>query len=112
MKYINKLNAEPFQTAYLTGNAGQRIRMDLRYNPTQKVWMGDFELGEFAVKGISIVKSPNLLRNYRNIIPFGLVVTTADGQDPRNLEDFATQYAAMYLLTQDEVIEMERLAFA
>lgn len=112
MRYINKLNSDPFQTAYLTGNAGQRIRMDLRYNPTQKVWMADFSLGTFTINGISVVKSPNLLRNYRNIIPFGLVVTTADGQDPRNVEDFSTQYAAMYLLTKDEVEEMERLAFS
>lgn len=112
MKYVNKLTSDPFQTAFLTGNAGQRIRMDLRYNPTQKMWMADFALGGFVVNGISVVKSPNILRNYRNIIPFGITVTTADGQDPRNLEDFATQYAAMYLLTQDEVEELERLAFS
>lgn len=112
MRYINKLISSPFQTAFLTGNAGQRIRMDLRYNPTQKMWIADFQLGEFSVKGISVVKSPNLLRNYRNILPFGIVVTTADGQDPRNLEDFSTQYAAMYLLTQDEVLELEEFAFS
>jgi hypothetical protein len=111
MKYINKLNANSFQTAFLTGNPGQRIRMDLRYLPTQEVWLADFELEDFIVNGIAVTKSPNILRNYKNIIPFGISCTTADGGDPRSLGDFEDQYAALYLLTQDEVLEIEEGLF-
>jgi hypothetical protein len=107
MNLINKLNSDPSQRAFLTGNAGQRIEINLRYLPTQSMWMVDFELDDFIVKNISLVCSPNLLRNYKNIIPFGIMVDTVDGQDPRGVTDFASQYAKLYLLSRDEVIAIE-----
>lgn len=111
MKYINKLNSNPFQRAFLTGNSGQRITMDLRYLPTQQMWLADFQLGEFVLNGISVVTSPNLLRGYHNVIPFGIVCNTTDNQDPRGLTDFETQYACLYLLSPEEVLEIEEGLF-
>lgn len=107
MKPINKLTSEPFQRTFLTGNPGQRIVMDLRYNPTQQIWVADFTLGAFSVRGISVTASPNILRNYRNIIPFGIMVLTLDGQDPRGITDFQSEYCLMMLLSQEDVIFQE-----
>lgn len=107
MRVINKLNSDPFQRAFLTGNLGQRITMDLRYLPTQKLWMADFQLNDFTLKGIVILNAPNILRGYHNIIPFGITCATLDGQDPRGIADFQDEYAFLYLLTQEEVLNLE-----
>lgn len=111
MNLINKLNSDPFQKIVLTGNAGQRITMNIRYLPTQSLWIADFELGDFIIRGITIVSSLNILRNYNNIIPFGIYVTTTDGQDPRGVNDFESESALMYLLSADEVREIEGALF-
>jgi len=111
MNLINKLNSDAFQKIVLTGNAGQRIIMNLRFIPTQDLWMADFELDDFILKGILIVTSPNILRNYSNIIPFGILVTTTDGQDPRSVNDFESESALMYLLSSDEVQNIEGALF-
>jgi len=111
MKYINKISSEPIQRMFLTGNPGQRIIFELRYLPTQEIWMADITYRDFVLNGISILNSPNLLRGYKNIIPFGLACLTTDLQDPFSLVDFESGYARLFLLTQDEVLELENDLF-
>lgn len=107
MRQINKLTNRSLQKIFLTGNAGQRIQMKLRYMPTQNLWMMDISLNDFTVNGLNVVVSPNLLRQYRNNIPFGIAVVTDDGQDPYGVDDFDTGYCRMYLMTADEVEGIE-----
>lgn len=108
---VNKINDQPMQRVFLTGNPGQRIIMDLRFLPTQSLWTADFSLGDFSVEGICVTASPNILRNYRNIIPFGVMVLTDNGQDPRGLDDFNTGYARIYLMDQEETNRIESLIY-
>lgn len=112
MRLINKLNSSPSQRAVLTGNMGQRIIMDLRYLPTQKTWMANIQFDEFTLNGITVTTSPNILRAYNNIVSFGMACITDDGQDPRNLSDFDSGYAALYLLSSDEVQLAEEVYFS
>lgn len=107
MKLINKLNSDPIQRAYITGNPGQRIIMDIRFMPRMSLWVADFTLDDFSLKGITLLTSPNVLRSYKNIIPFGIACLTDDAEDPRNLNDFESGYASLYLLTQEEVEAIE-----
>lgn len=111
MRLVNKLNSNSIQRAYLTGNPGQRIILDLRYLPTQQIWMADLQLDSFEVKGIFVTVSPNLLHSFHNVIPFGLVVTTDDGQEPRGVDDFDTGYAKIFLMDQNEVLLIEAAYF-
>lgn len=109
MKYINKLNSDPFQRAFLTGNPGQRIQADFRYMPTQELWMMSLQYNDFVLNGINIVTSPNMLRGYHNIIPFGIACITTDNLDPYRLTDFDTEYAKLYLLSREEVLRLEEV---
>lgn len=111
MKYIDRFTADPIQKAFLTGNGGERIALTIRYIPTQKMWMADFQKGDFVLKGVALVCSPNLLRGYKNIISFGLNIQTLDGQDPRGIDDWVNGYAFMYLLNQQDVLDLEDAYF-
>ncbi len=107
MRQINKLSSAAYQRSFLTGNPGQRIVLTVRYLPSQNVWAMDIEAGDFVLNGAVILNGVNILRNYRNIIPFGLVCSTLDGQDPYSVDDFETQYARLYLLDASEVDQVE-----
>jgi hypothetical protein len=107
MRFLNKITNAPSQRFFLTGNPGQRIIMDLRYLPTQQLWLMDIEYENFTVKGIAVLSSPNLLRNYRNIIPFGIACLSSGGLDPYFIDDFTAGNAAMYLLDSADVAAVE-----
>jgi len=111
MRYLNKITAQAYQRFALTGNPGQRTVATLRYLPSQEIWSLDIEYNDFTLRGIAITQSPNMLRAYKNLIPFGLVCQTIDGLDPMFIDDFATQRARLYLLTADEVEEIEQGLF-
>lgn len=108
MLFLNKITAEAQQKFFLTGNVGQRIIMKLRYMPTQMLWLMDIEYGDFKTNGIAVTSSPNMLRNYKDLIPFGLACVTGDGLDPYYIDDFSSGRSAMYLLNAADVIEVEK----
>lgn len=112
MRFINKLSSAPNQRSILTGNPGQRITLSVRYLPTQQTWLMDIEAEGFVLRGAAIVNGVNLLRNYRNLIPFGLVCATDDGVDPAGVEDFESGYARLYLLDRAEVEQVEAVLYS
>lgn len=111
MRYLNKITTAAFQEFALTGNPGQRIIVKLRFLPSQNQWMADIEWNDFILRGIVLTQSPNLLRAYKNLIPFGICCQTIDGIDPYFIDDFSNQRARLYLLTADEVNEIEQGLF-
>lgn len=107
MKYLNKITDAAQQRFFLSGNEGAKIEMVLRYMPTQEAWFVDFTYEDVEIKGVRVVNSLNLLRNYRNLIDFGIQCDTVSGLDPYFPSDFADQSANLYLLTEDEVNNIE-----
>lgn len=111
MKLINRITEDPIQRMFLTGNGGQRIEMTLRYMPTQRAWIADFLQGSFELKGVRVVNSINLLRSFKNVIDFGIQCDTTNNLDPYFVDDFLTGRAQLYLLTADEVQDIEKAFF-
>lgn len=107
MRLIDRLTDAGNQQSILTGNPGQRIILNTRFLPTQQLWVADIFYNEFTLYGITILNAANMLRGYRNLIPFGIMCSTDDGQDPYTLDAFSTGYARLYLLTADEVTAIE-----
>ena len=112
MKYINKINSSAIQLFSLTGNAGQRIEMSLRYMPTQEAWFMGVALDGFTANGVRVVSSPNLLRKFRDIIPFGVSCASISGQDPRFIDDFSVQRASLFLMDEVDIIDNEDLFYS
>lgn len=107
MRLIDRLTDAAYQQSILTGNPGQNITLTVRFLPSQQLWMADIVYNDFALYGIGLVNAYNLLRGYRNNIPFGLLLATDDGQDPYVLNAFSSGYAKLYLLDADEVALIE-----
>ena len=107
MLYINKITSDPSQTLILTGIPGIQINMNLRYLPRVQQWIMDIQYGTFQVTGLSVTSSLNLLRQWNNIIPFGIACLVQDGLDPYQVTDFANQTANLYLLNSTDVAQIE-----
>ncbi len=112
MNYLNKITSSPYQQFFLTGITGIQVTMTLRYMPYQQIWTMDIQQGTFEVYGIQIVAAPNILRNYRNIIDFGITCLSTDSLDPLYVDDFSNQRCGIYLLDKDEVATIEASYFS
>lgn len=111
MKLLNKINATAYQKFFLTGNPGSRIAMELRYLASQQKWIMNLQQDDFVANGIGVVGSPNILRCFKNVIPFGIACKTVDGLDPFFIDSFSTGAAQLYLLTAEEVQTIEDRLF-
>lgn len=112
MLYINKLTTDPQQQILLTGINGLSISMTLRFMPRTQRWIMGLDTGSFSLEGVAVVTAPNILRQWRNQIDFGIACITGSGLDPFTVSDFATQASNLYLLDADDILEVEGTFFS
>lgn len=87
----------------LFDDTSRNITLELIYRPTQTGWFVNVEYENFICKGIRVCLSSNLLSQWSNVIPFGLMIVSADGQEPYFLEDFITDRVKIAVLNKEEV---------
>lgn len=90
---------------------GTRATLLLEYRPQQLGWFFDLAHENFALKGVRLVASPNILRAWRDLLPFGLAVVTTSAVEPTGARDFVDGVAQIYLLDAEDVIEVEETIF-
>lgn len=90
-------------------NGGGEIIMRLVYRPRVQRWFIDIEFGSFVVNGFKLTRGPNVLYKWSNVIPFGLTVTVKDDFEPFVINDFSTDRVKLFLLTTDEVDQVDAL---
>lgn len=107
MYRFNNLGNEAKQRIEKTLEDESIVTFTFEYKPNQLGWFFGFEYGEYNYQNIRLVTSYNILRAYREYLPFGLRCDTLDGEEPMDLNDFANGYATLYLLTQSDVEAIE-----
>lgn len=108
---FTEITSEPNQNLTLIGENGENIEFNLRYMPSQESWFCSFTYEDFTINGLRVVNSPNFIRNFKNILPFGIGCTLVDKSDPYFIDDFSTGRAKLVLLTSDEVEQIEGAFF-
>jgi len=104
---ITKLTDQSKQKLTMVATDGNLIDMFFYYSSTQSCWNVDIAWNDFVLNGSQLCNSPNLLRNFKNIIPFGLFVNSTDRLDPQYINDFISGRVAVFLLAQNEVEAVE-----
>jgi hypothetical protein len=107
MLLINSLTNNAMQQFSLTGIPGIEINVVLRFMPRVQIWNMDISYGDFIAQGIPVVCSPNLLRQWRSIIPFGIGCTNVYKLDPYTINDFADASSNLLLLNSADVAAVE-----
>ena len=75
----------------------------LRFVDSQFGWfIDDITYADFNVKGIKIVRSLNLLDQWRNVIPFGIACLSSEEREPYFIEDFERDFCSLFLLINND----------
>ena len=98
MVQITNLTDAADQTTSVILADGSALEINLNFRPTTKRWTMDFSYGTFIKKAMGLSVHPNLLRRYRNIIPFGIAIVSTDQCDPFKIDDFASGRAKLFIL--------------
>lgn len=98
MFQINNLSAKPSQVSTAILADGTTVTLTLNYRPAIQRWSIDVVYKNFIARGVGLATNPNLLRIWRNVIPFGLAVKTADGTDPFMADDLVSGRVTITML--------------
>ena len=107
-----------FQIEGLTDEPKQKYRlpvvdseieadMSLTWLDTQSAWFMDVSYEDFSVKNMRVTFAPNVLVQFENRAPFGLMVTSSNKQDPFTLQSFSDGTCSIFILTKAEVKDLE-----
>lgn len=105
---IDGITDEPKQS-YRLPVVGSEIEavMDLEWRDTQNAWFMSVSYQSFSVKNLKVSMMPNVLAQFANRIPFGLMCASTNKQDPFTLQSFRDKICSLYILTSAEVNDLE-----
>lgn len=108
MLLIQSVTSDPYQQQSVTLGDGTFVTFTLRFVPLQQTWVFDqISWQTFVVNGLRCCNSPNLLYQWKNLLPFGLGCFSKSNRDPQLQEDFQSGASKLYILTEAEVLEYE-----
>ena len=111
MKQITELTNDSKQLYTVIGENGEQIKFNLYYYATQESWYFDISYLTTTINGLKLTNFPNILRQWKNILPFGLACTVTDGFDPYYIDDFVNGRVSVFLLNSDDVTTVEQQVF-
>jgi hypothetical protein len=109
MFLIQQITANPLQTQTLKLQDGSQVGLTIYFRPLQTGWfINELTYVDFTLNGLRITNSPNMLYQWRHILPFGLACFSTANREPSLQQDFITGASKLYILSADEVAEYTR----
>ena len=110
MNQIQQITADSLQQQTLILPDGSSLVFQLYFQPMQYAWnFLSLTWGSFSLNGLRIVNSPNLLRQWKNQINFGIACYSTSNREPSQQQDFSSGASSLYVLSQIEVQQYEQL---
>lgn len=107
MQQLTNLTSEADQLMTVGLPDGSDLQLEFTYRPAIQRWSLNLTHALLVLKGYNLCLGPNILRQWRNIISFGIALTAVDNLDPVDPADFANGRVAIYVLTAAEVQQVE-----
>ena len=111
MQIITSITSSSNQHMTLVLDNNEKVDFRLYYLIRQQSWFYDFTYKDLTVNCSKVVLTPNSLRQFRKIIPFGLAFVADGYVEPFSIDDFSTGRVVMYVLNSDEVKQVESEIF-
>ena len=111
MQLITQITNNPIQTMKLVLDTKELVQFNLRFMPTQMSWYCDVIYNDVEIYGLKVALFPNLLRHFKNMLPFGIGFSANDHVEPFSIEDFTNGRVQMFILNKQEVEEIESVVF-
>jgi hypothetical protein len=109
MLLIQNLTDDPLQDMTLVLPDGTQLFMEIYFRQYQQGWfINEITYGStFSVAGLRISNNSNILRQWKNSIPFGLACYSTANREPSLIQDFSSGNSKLYVLTAAEVAQYE-----
>lgn len=111
MKQITQFTNDFKQILSPTLEDGTVFEFSLNFKQQEEFWMYSIKYKNLIINNCKLVLSSNLLHQWKNILPFGLLCTSTDspGQevDPFLLNDLSSGRVKIFIMTTAEVTELE-----
>lgn len=108
MKIISQITTDAIQNFSSALDDGSSFNITIQFIPQQLGWfITNLTYGTFILNGFRIVTSPNMLRQFKNQIPFGLACSVVGNREPTFQQDFASGNATLYILNSTDVQSFE-----
>lgn len=117
MKRITEISNDARQSLTPQLSDNDNFVLNLNYSEQNLGWYFDIIYGDkLNLVNRRITISPNLLRAYKNNIPFGLACLPINAdlsfaKEPFFIDDFTSNRAALYILTFEELESFEESIF-
>ncbi len=107
MQQLNNLSNDAFQLVTYVLDDGTTVQLTFSYRPGIGRWTMDLVHEDLTLAGINLCVFPNILRQWKNIIPFGMAIISNNGLDPIQPNDFVDGIVTVNMLTAEEVQQVE-----
>lgn len=104
---IKGISDYPNQVFTLNLPNGETMNMTLVYKPLQLGWFVGITYKDFQVNLIRVTCNYNILEQFSNLIPFGLACFTNQNQEPFFVQDFQASNAALCILDETDLDNLE-----
>lgn len=111
MYLIQQVTDQALQTQTLILPDGTSLQLTIYFIPMQYGWfITSLVYGGFTLQGLRITVNPNMLRQFKNQIPFGLACySNGQVREPTQQEDFQSGAFSLYILASAEVTQYEQI---
>ena len=83
----------------------------LYYSLRQQSWYYDFQYNDFICNGSKVVLTPNALRQFKRILPFGFAFYSDSSVEPFRQDDFSSGRVRFFILNQSDIEEIEETVY-
>lgn len=104
MYLIDGLTNDPKQIQTVILPNGKEATVAVEYKPMQTGWFLTLTYGAFQLNNLRIVTNPNILHQFKNLLPFGIGCFVDANQEALLADDFASGRAKLYILDKSEVV--------
>jgi len=109
MRLVTGITSMPSQQLQVRSDIGEQIRFTLNYRPAIQKWYMDLEYLKFRLCGYRICGGINILQKYFYALKWGLLVQIHDDFEPFLINDFASDRAKLYILSETECRELTKI---
>ena len=114
MIQIQNLTDSSDQITAIQLQDGSTATLELIYLGAVQRWVFNLTHPDFpngALQGQMLCQHPNILRQFRNVLDFGMACVSSNGNDPVQIEDFANGNITIFMLDSADVTFVEQNVF-
>lgn len=106
MRQITTLNDAYKQTFKFSIDGYDFVEIALEFKSLQYAWFITLNWGEFSLNNERVAVSPNLLRQFSKMLPFGILITGVDAVDPFSNDAWLNGWN-FYMLDETDMADVE-----